>query len=131
MTARPQLALPLLALVLLTACTVDSSSSSSAKPGATPSPKVLLSQEGQGSTSTASFTTQAAWDVQYSYDCPGGAARPFKIFVQRAGDPVNVLADSPDATGESGERTARWPHGGSYSLKVDSTCTWTVEVLEG
>lgn len=112
-------------------CTSGSTADPSAVEGS-PAPRTLLEVRGTGLTATEPFEADAAWDVTYTYDCSSAGAEPeFALFVQREGQPVNVLAQNEDATGASGERSARWPHGGTYSLKVDSPCAWTVRVVEG
>ena len=124
----------MVALVLglvATGCTSGSTSEPSAADGS-PAPRTLLDVRGTGLTDTKPFEADAAWDVTYTYDCSSAGAEPeFALLVQREGQPVNVLARNEDAAGASGERSARWPHGGTYSLKVDSPCAWTVRVVEG
>jgi hypothetical protein len=116
-----------LALSLLAAgCTSDSSGEPSAVAGSQ-GPQTLLEAKGVGLDATEAFEADAAWDATYTYDCSAAGADPeFTLLVLREGQPVNVLAQ---VDGASGEHSVRWPHGGTYSLQVDSPCAWTVRVV--
>jgi hypothetical protein len=113
-------------------CTADPAPLAGPTASASAAPRTLLTDDGTGVDATKVFEAEGAWDVKYAFDCSStGRPSDFRLLVQRGGKPVNVLGEANDASSTSGDRTARWPHGGSYSLKVDSPCSWRLEVVEG
>jgi hypothetical protein len=92
-------------------------------PTPTPAPpQTLLSQQGSGTASTASFSAPKNWDLAWSSDCSGfGSSGNFEVDVQGNLGPVGV-----NQMGTSGSGTEYYHQGGSYYLEVDSECSWQV-----
>lgn len=96
----------------------------------------VLDTSGSGNADTSTFRVQAAWDLQYSWDCSGAAARhvpdagKFSFIVLNADD--NTLAAQQPQTARTGTRgsgTLHYTRSGPYYAEVTTVCDWRVQVL--
>jgi len=96
----------------------------------------LLDTSSSGNADTSTFRTQAAWDLQYSWDCSAARARhtpdadKFGFIVLNADD--NTLAAQEPQTarsGKGGNGTLHYTRSGPYYVEVTTVCDWRIQVL--
>jgi len=86
-------------------------------------PTVLYSKTGSGIGSTPNFTTDAEWQVQYTYDCANfGQQGNFAVT-----DESDVLVNALAVGGSDVAYVHNSP--GIHSLTVNSECNWTIKVI--
>ena len=105
----------------------------------TVTPQVVANQSGSGAADLPVFTiptTAQGWTLTWSYNCASfGFQGNFivSIYVSNVGDPYNQ--GTPDTSdpgvnelGISGSRTENYSDAGTFAVKVNSECSWTVSV---
>jgi len=102
-------------------------------------PQVLVNQSGTGAADLPVFTVPGTdyqgWTLTWSYDCSTfGTQGNFivSIYVSNGGDPYNQgTLDTNDPgvneLGSSGSNTETYTDAGTFALKVNSECSWTVK----
>ncbi|WNI15350.1 hypothetical protein [Actinacidiphila sp. ITFR-21] len=86
---------------------------------------VALKASGSGARSTGTFTVRGDWDLEYSYDCTGSGSAG--AFVVNGPAPADRYVDE---LGTKGSGTTHLHAGGTLRLDVESTCAWTIEVVD-
>ena len=100
-------------------------------PTPTPTTNTLLTQSGSGQASTASFTTNDNWQIQYTFDYTNfGSEGKFQIYINNT-----INGSLNDDTGAndlsvSGGNTDHYYDAGSHYLQVNSECDWTITVTD-
>lgn len=99
---------------------------------AAPATTVVLQKTGSGTNKTKTFTiSNDNWSIKYSFDCSSlGSSGNFQVYVYDGSGslvdlPVNALADNGKDT------TYETTGPGSYSLEINSECSWKVTVTDG
>lgn len=83
---------------------------------------VVLTESGVGIKQTARFTTDADWDLTYSYNCSKfGSTGNFIVSDDTDMPLVNEL-------NEKGSSVTHQHSSGSHYLSVNSECSWTIKV---
>jgi hypothetical protein len=95
--------------------------------GAAPAaPRTLLDLKGSGIQTSAKFTAQGDWAINWSYDCIGSS------FGQAGNFIINVQGDSSvpgvNQLGPSGSGIEPVYQGGTFYLEMNSECDWHVTV---
>jgi hypothetical protein len=86
----------------------------------------IFESAGTGSSTSKPFAVKASWAVAWSYDCTNApkSAAAFVVNVQ------GVPAESPIApTGPSGIDITHFHDRGTYSLNIETGCSWHVRVF--
>jgi hypothetical protein len=93
----------------------------------TPVPKTVLEASGTGPKRTEKFTANGAWIVEWSFECPRG---PQQIYGLVYDDTGHLSADAPGfrGTGTKGGSTEKYLKGGTYSILVNTQCSWRIVV---
>lgn len=90
-------------------------------------PQTLLSVSGEGIKSTKSFSADGDWELSYTYDCSNwGQKGNFQIFIESEDGGMSDIG--ANELGMSGSDTNYYHDGGTYYLKINSECNWTVKV---
>lgn len=91
-------------------------------------PKTLLSQSGNGSSQTKSFTADSNWTVAYTYNCSGvGGTGNFQFDVGNPDGSYNTDIGANEL-GASGGNTDYYYDAGTHYLEINSECSWHVTV---
>jgi hypothetical protein len=102
--------------------------------GATPSkapaaPQTLLDISGSGTKSTQTFAAHGNWDMTWTYDCTSfGANGNFIVEVYNQDNTLNFDNQGVNQLGAKGASVEHYHAGGTFYLKIDSECNWTVKI---
>ncbi len=98
-------------------------------PSTTAAPKVLLSQQGSGTATTADFVAPTDWNLAWTYDCSNfGQSGNFTVTVMNKTGANAELSDQPvNQLGMSGNSVEHYHAGGDVYLTVSSECNWTIK----
>jgi hypothetical protein len=95
----------------------------------------LLDVDSSGDSSTPPFTTRAAWELHYSWDCSNQVARGVKAGGAFGYTLFNADDDTLSAqhaqlakNGAEGAGTIAYTQPGPYYVQVSSPCKWRVQV---
>jgi len=102
-------------------------------------PQVLVNQSGSGAADLPVFTVPSnsqGWTLAWSYNCSSyGRQGNFiiSIYVSNGGDPYNqgsldTYDPGVNELGSSGNNIESYTDAGTFALKVNSECSWTVKV---
>ena len=83
---------------------------------------------GSGTRSTRRFTVTATWLLAYSFNCSAGRPGKFQVF-EDGGSHLNRVMVS-DLSTSFDASTQVHDDGGSHYLKINSKCTWKVQVVD-
>ena len=95
-------------------------------PPATAPAATIFESAGTGSSTSKPFAVKASWAIAWSYDCTNApkSAAAFAVNIQ------GVPAESPIApTGPSGIDITHFHEPGTYSLNIETGCSWHVRVF--
>jgi hypothetical protein len=95
-------------------------------PTTAPAATTIFESAGTGSSTSKPFAVKASWAIAWSYDCTNApkSAAAFTVNVQGA------PAESPIApAGPSGIDITHFHEAGTYSLNIETGCSWHVRVF--
>lgn len=94
---------------------------------------ILQNVSGSGGSSLAKFTvpgTTNGWRMAWTYNCTSfGYKGNFLVYITGYGAASGTPDSGPNQLGISGSGVEHYYDTGTFSLKVISECSWTVEVL--
>lgn len=96
-------------------------------PKAKAKPVVVLREAGSGMKSTASFKVHGDWDLTYTYHCPSGDSVGY-FGVSGSSGLGDVYVNETGTKG--GDTTHQHDGPGKMSLSINSTCPWTIKVIQ-
>lgn len=92
-----------------------------------PEPETVLKTSGNGTKTTKTFSVQGDWDLRYTYDCSGfGMEGVMQVWGDS--DLGDIYVNEMGMSGD--DVTHQHDGGGEMALKVNSTCDWTIRVVD-
>ena len=88
-------------------------------------PGVMLHVSSTGPQITGRFTSKAAWDLSWSYDC-GRNVGDFSAQVYSANNQIAGFGVSDFGVKATGNK--RYSAPGTYYLQISSSCSWSIDV---
>lgn len=109
--------------------TAPATEPAAAQPTAQGRPRTVLTEEGSGIKNTRRFTVDGDWELHYTFDCRAqfGGQGNFSVMVYTNGQLSGVAANRLAAEGSD---VSPQYTGGDIYLAVNSTCTWTLKVVD-
>lgn len=114
--------------VVSTAASTPPAKTTAAPPAAA---KVVLQLAGNGVKNSVNFTvTQSQWTIAYTYDCTAflGGTGNFIITINDSTGKSDYAKPGVNELGAKGNDNTVEHGAGTYSLTMNSECTWTVTV---
>lgn len=93
-------------------------------------PAIVATFHGSGAENTPPFTVTGTWQLAYTFDCSSafGGQGLFQVYEYNGSTPTGILANDLGTSKKGNSWSYDGP--GTRHLNINSTCAWTVEVVD-